>query len=138
MSKKPNMKKYHFSKTFLNKDGYLGIASMLTSVQFSTEDRLWHSIELKISDCRNEINLDLRLDDEDRNNTYENSVHKVDTMIKELTLLKVAMVEAKVEYDKRDAEMKAKKAAGEDDSEPSSLIQDLLDEDNPSNSSANT
>jgi|ERR1044072_2073251 hypothetical protein len=103
------MKDFHFSKTFLNKDGYLGIAAILTSITFSKEDKMWHTIELKISDCRNEINLDLTLEDDGTNN-YENSMHKVNTLIEQLGYLRVKMQEGKEEFDRRKGVFEANKA----------------------------
>lgn len=102
------MKDFHFSKKFLNKDGYLGIAAILTSINFSPADKMWHTVELNISDCRNEIKLDLTLEEEGSNN-YENSMHKLNTLIEQLGWLKVKMQEAKEEYDRRKALFDAKK-----------------------------
>jgi hypothetical protein len=126
------MKDFHFSKKFLNKDGYLGIAAIMTSITFSSQDRMWHTFELKMSDCRNEINLDLTLEDEGNNN-FENSCHKVDTLIQELTTLRATMNVAKIEYDRRKAVLEAKKAERAAEREgkkesSSSILQELIDE----------
>ncbi len=126
------MKDFHFSKKFLNKDGYLGIAAILTSLSFGSEGRYWHTIELKISDCRNEINLDLSLDDEG-NNTYENSLHKVDTLLEELTAFRQKLVEGKVEFDQRKA---AHEAAKKERAEE--RTKNLADEDNISSLSTDS
>lgn len=133
------MKDFHFSKKFLNKDGYLGIAAIMTSLSFSPPDKMWHTFDLKISDCKNEINLDLTLEDDGHNN-YENSLHKVDTLINELEYLRAKMIEGKVEYDRRKAifeEKKSERLAGREEraaARESALIQDTLNEDNHSNS----
>ena len=131
------MKDFYFSKTFLNKDGYLGIAAILTSISFSTGERHYHTMELKISDCRNEINLDLTLEDEGNNN-YENSYHKVDTLIHQLTELRNAMSAAKGVYDQRRKEFQDRIAAKKAEGEKLSLLEKYDDENNNGSGSTNS
>lgn len=131
------MKDFYFSKNFLNKDGYLGIAAILTSISFSTGERHYHTMELKISDCRNEINLDLTLEDEGNNN-YENSCHKVDTLIQQLTELRTAMGSAKELYDLRRKEFQEKIAAKKAEGQKLSLLEKYNNEDYNGSSSTDS
>lgn len=99
-------KVFYYAKRFLNKDGFLTDASIFTSVSIEFDKyRIWESINLQFRDCRNHVNFDLVLNDEYSNNdnTFENSIYKVDTMIQQLSMLKVKMEEAKVEYDAKSA-----------------------------------
>lgn len=90
----------HFSKKFLNMDGFNSDASIYSSVEFDSEEDSYHTVILKIKDCSNAIHITLGLG-EAGSGAFTNSLYKLDVLIQELQALKLAMIKAKPVYDER-------------------------------------
>ncbi len=105
---------------FLNLPGFHGGAYVVAYVedtsdrgpargQYCEDDcpRCPHNFEartiLEISDCSERINLELDLDTE---SARANSLHKLDTLIAALRVLRAGFVEEFAEYDRRERELK--------------------------------
>lgn len=123
-------KVFYNSKAFLNRDGFHSDATIFCSFDFwyRGEARIkpsGHSGEIRIRDCSSTVVLSLGVDNEG-DDSYENSIEKIDTMIKELSRYKVALGEARIEYEIR------KKA--EEEEEEEDKLKKEANEDNKSNS----
>lgn len=95
------MLKVYNSKRFLNKDGFLADSSIFSDIRFNYEEYTSHNAKIQIRDCHDSIELNFTLDEEDDDNNYENSIHKLNTLIGELALYKVKFIEAKEEFNRR-------------------------------------
>jgi len=95
------MKPFYSSKEFVNLPGHNSDASIFTQIMFYSEESSSHDATLKMRDCGNSIHYAIGLN-EDGDRSYENSLFKVDTLIRELTKFREAMVQAKAIHDERE------------------------------------
>lgn len=101
----------HFSKRFLNKDGFMSDASIFSSVLIQTGYQVTEYLELKIRSCNDSVSLELTLEDEGcGDNSFENSLYKIDSLIQELALLKVKLKEGKIIFDREKEALKVREA----------------------------
>jgi hypothetical protein len=99
--------KSYTSKRFLNNDGCHSDASIYTAFSFHYEKSASHDGEIKIRDCREYITLRVGVEDEfnsegiPNENSYKNSIDKIDNIIQELTIMKSVMFVMRSEYKRR-------------------------------------
>jgi len=91
---------FYSSKAFVNLPGCNSDASIFSQIVFYSDDSSGYDATLKLRDCGNSIHFAVGLNDEgDR--SYENSLFKVEALIKELVAFRDALVQAKSIYDER-------------------------------------
>lgn len=96
------------ASSLLNMAGHHSVAAISFSLELY-EGRTWVDATVTISDCNRVINLDLSFETEE---SYKNSLHKLDTLIAVLTEANSTLVEIKPVYD--DAVLKEKKKKEEE------------------------
>ena len=98
------MKKlFYASKKFLNLDGYESDASIFAQIRFWDSESPSMETSLKIRDCHKDIHLTIEPDatEDKEEDEFENSMFKLDTLIRELMLFKEACISARSESERR-------------------------------------
>jgi hypothetical protein len=116
-------RKFYGGRALLNLPGHHSTAAIVAEIENTVDweegkgrggDELTRynaepHMMLTVTDCDNRVNIELDIDSE---NSYENTIYKVDTMIEELRKLRKGLVTERGRYVKREKHIPKEKRFG--------------------------